>query len=72
MHSDFQNCPSEQTLFIKRSSARNILIFSIYVDDLIYTLNDTSMIIKFKKSMMQAYDLTNLGKMRFFLSFEIL
>jgi len=72
MKDGFQKCPSEQTLFIKRSSGGNILIVSIYVDDLIYTSNDTCMMIKFKNSMMQAFDMSNLGKMRFFLGIEIL
>jgi len=72
MKNGFQKCPSEQTLFIKRSSGGNILIISIYVDDFIYTGNDTGMMIKFKNSMMQAFDMTDLGKMRFFLGIEIL
>ncbi|RDX92335.1 putative mitochondrial protein, partial [Mucuna pruriens] len=72
MQDDFQKCSSEQTLFIKRSVGENILIVSIYVDDLIYTGNDMSMMIKFKKSMMQAFDMTDLGKMRFFLGIEVL
>ena len=33
----FQKCPNEQTLFIKRGMGDNILIVSIYIDDLIYT-----------------------------------
>ncbi|RDX88499.1 hypothetical protein CR513_29897, partial [Mucuna pruriens] len=72
MQDGFQECSSEQTLFIKRSAGENILIVSIYVDDLIYIGNDMSMMIKFKKSMMQDFDMTDLGKMRFFLGIEVL
>ncbi|RDX88108.1 hypothetical protein CR513_30336, partial [Mucuna pruriens] len=72
MQDGFQECSSEQTLFIKKSTGENILIVSIYVDDLIYTCNDMSMMIKFKKSMMQAFNMTDLGKMRFFLDIEVL
>ncbi|RDX88104.1 hypothetical protein CR513_30340, partial [Mucuna pruriens] len=72
MQDGFQKCSSEQTLFVKRSARENILIVSIYVDDLIYTNNDMSMTIKFKKSMMQAFDMANLRKMRFFLGIEVL
>lgn len=68
----FRKCPSEQTLFIKRSVGEGILIVSIYVDDLIYTGNDIGMMLKFKKSMMHAFDMTDLGKMRFFLGIEAL
>jgi hypothetical protein len=68
----FQKCPNEQTLFIKRSTGGSILIVSIYVDDLIYTGDDKGMMVEFKKSMMEAFDMTDLGKMRFFLGIEIL
>ena len=68
----FQKCPNEQTLFIKRGTKDNILIVSIYVDDLIYAGNDKGMMIEFKQSMMQAFDMTDLGKMRFFPGIEVL
>ena len=45
---------------------------SLYVDDLIFTGNDESMFTKFKRSMMLKFDMTNLGKMRYFLSIKIL
>lgn len=67
----FQKNPNEQTLFIKSSKEGNILIVSIYVDDLIYTSNDKGMMLEFKKSMMQAFDMSDLGKMRFFLGIEV-
>lgn len=54
-------------MFIKRNEEGNILIVSIYVDDLIYTSDNKDMIHEFKRSMMQAFDMTDLGKMRFFL-----
>jgi len=68
----FQKCPNEQILFIKRSTRGNILIVSIYVYNLIYTGDDKGVMIEFKKSMMQAFDMTDLGKMRFFLGIEVL
>jgi len=68
----FQKCPNEQTLFIKRSTGGNILVVSIYVDDLIYTGDDKGMMVEFKRSMMEAFDMSDLGKMRFFLGIEIL
>jgi len=68
----FQKCPNEQTLFIKISVEGRILIVSIYVDDLIYTGDDKGMMVEFKRSMMEAFDMFDLGKMRFFLGIEIL
>lgn len=71
-HEGFQKCISEQTLFIKQNSEGKILIVSVYVDDLIFTGDDEQMMLEFKKSMMKVFDMTNLGKMRFFLGIEVL
>lgn len=68
----FQKNHGEQTLFVKRNYRGNILIVSVYVDDLLYTGNDESMLNEFKNSMKQEFDMTNLGKMRFFLGIEVL
>ena len=68
----FQKCPNEYTLFTKRSSAGKILIVSIYVDDLIYTSDDEDMMYDFKNSMMKVFDMTDLGRMRFFLGIKVL
>ena len=43
-----------------------------YVDDLIFTWNDEIMFTEFKKSMMLEFDMTNLGKMRYFLGIEVM
>lgn len=67
----FQRCHSEQTLFVKTNKGK-ILIVSVYVDDLIYTGDDELMIAEFKNSMMRWFDMTDLGKMRFFLGIEVL
>lgn len=45
-------CPYEHTLFIKVGEAGKILIFCLYVDDLIFTGNDENMFIEFRNSMM--------------------
>jgi hypothetical protein len=66
----FDKCPNEQTLFTKRSKEGKMLIASVYVDDLIYTGDDEEMISSFKCSMMQVFEMTDLGKMKFFLGIE--
>ena len=68
----FQKCSNEQTLFTKMSNESKILIVSIYVDDLIYTGDDENMMFDFKNSMMKVFDMTDLGRMRFFLGIEVL
>ncbi|XP_031248562.1 uncharacterized protein LOC116106349 [Pistacia vera] len=44
----------------------------LYVDDIIFTRNDELMFAKFKKSMMFEFDMTNLGRMRYFLGIEVM
>jgi transposase InsO family protein len=67
----FVKCPHEATLFVKNDDKHNWLIISLYVDDLIFTGNDSSMFQSFKESMMNTFDMTDLGKMRYFLGIEV-
>ncbi|KAM2407389.1 hypothetical protein ACFX1X_026583 [Malus domestica] len=69
---EFVKCPYEHTLFIKTRDGGKILIVCLYVDDLIYTGNDECMFTKFKQSMMNEFEMTDLGKMRYFLGIEVL
>ncbi|CAL5326432.1 unnamed protein product [Camellia sinensis] len=68
----FEKCYSEHTLFIKTNKGGKILIVSLYVDDLIFTGNDELMFAEFKNSMLREFDMTDLGRMRFFLGIEVL
>ncbi|XP_073291061.1 uncharacterized protein [Primulina huaijiensis] len=68
----FERCSCEHTLFIKPGDEGKILIASLYVDDLIFTGNDESMFVKFKNSMKLEFDMTDLGKMKYFLGVEVL
>jgi hypothetical protein len=68
----FERCNCEHTLFIKTGNGGKILIVSLYVDDLIFTGNDESMFVKFKNSMKLEFDMTDLGKMKYFLGVEVL
>ena len=68
----FEKCPYEHTLFIKTADGGKLLIVCLYVDDLIFTGNDEIMFEHFKKSMMVEFDMTDLGKMRYFLGIEVL
>jgi len=58
-------------LFIKTKIGGKVLIISLYVDDVIFTGNDESMFVEFKRSMMLEFDMTDLGKMRYFLGIEV-
>jgi len=68
----FEKCDYEHTLFFKTRKEGKILIVSLYVDDLIFTGNDELMFTEFKNSMKHEFDMTDLGKMRYFLGLEVL
>jgi hypothetical protein len=68
----FEKCPYEHTLFVKQSETGNILIVSLYVDDLIFTGNDENMFKEFKKSMEKEFNMSDLGKMHYFLGVEVI
>ena len=68
----FQKCPYEHTLFLKRSSQGMFLLMCLYVDDLIFTGNDETLFSSFKNSMMKEFEMTDLGRMRYFLGLEVL
>lgn len=59
-------------MFWKHSKDEGILIVSIYVDDLIYTGNNVDMLKEFRRSMKKEFDMTDLGKMRYFLGIEVI
>jgi len=61
---------SKSTLYVKQNGAI-ILIISLYVDDLLVTGNNTSLVEKFKQEMMKVFEMTDLGLMTFFLGMEI-
>lgn len=67
----FVKCDFEHTLFVKTEQGQ-ILIVSLYVDDLIFTGSCENLIAKFKESMKKTFDMTDLGRMRYFLGVEIL
>lgn len=71
MKEKFEKAYCEHTLFVKKEE-NNILIVSLYVDDLIYTGNSISMLEEFKSSMMMEFSMTDLGKMKYFLGVEVI
>ncbi|KAL3611553.1 hypothetical protein D5086_002573 [Populus alba] len=68
----FEKCYCEHTLFVKTEDGGKILIVSLYVDDLIFTGNNEDMFERFKKSMKKEFTMSDLGKMKYFLSVEVI
>lgn len=58
-------------MFVKTGNEGTLLIVSLYVDDLIFTGNDEEMFDVFKQSMKEEFDMTDLGKMKYFLGIEV-
>lgn len=52
-----EKCPHEHSLFVKSRERGKLLIVCLYVDDLIFTGNDEAMLVEFKKSMMEEFDM---------------
>jgi len=66
----FEKCDGEPTLYIKENDGK-ILIVVLYVDDLIFTSNDASLIVDFKAVMKSEFEMTDLGFLRYFLGIEV-
>lgn len=62
----------EHTLFTNKSKMGELIVVCSYVDDLIFTGNSKELFNELKHSMMTEFDMTDLGKMRFFLGIEVL
>nr|KYP49551.1 Retrovirus-related Pol polyprotein from transposon TNT 1-94 [Cajanus cajan] len=63
----FTKCPYEHSLFVKSEEKGKLLITCLYVDDLIFIGNCVAMFDEFNKSMMNEFEMTNLGMMHYFL-----
>ncbi|KAF2293784.1 hypothetical protein GH714_004737 [Hevea brasiliensis] len=66
----FVKSSSEATLYVKQKGC-DILIISLYVDDLLITRSNAHMIKEFKSEMLTTFEMTDLGEMSYFLRMEI-
>jgi hypothetical protein len=66
----FEKSPSEFTLYVKKVD-NEVLVVSLYVDDLFVTGSHKELIDKFKERMKDAFEMTDLGKMSFFLGMQV-
>ena len=68
----FKRSTSEATLYTRSDREGNLIIVSIYVDDIVYTGSSERILSEFKKEMMQRYEMTDLGLLHHFLGMGIL
>ncbi|KAM7516070.1 hypothetical protein LguiA_005653 [Lonicera macranthoides] len=66
----FDKSLSESTLYIKKVDDE-ILVVSLYVDDLLVTGSSKELIDKFKEEMKDVFEMTDLGRMTFFLGLQV-
>ena len=56
---------------MKKEADGNILFARLYVDDLLFTDNNPTMFEDFKKSIVQEFEMTDIGLMSHFLGLEV-
>ncbi|KAF7129740.1 hypothetical protein RHSIM_Rhsim10G0098100 [Rhododendron simsii] len=71
VENDFEKCPYEHALYMKVDANGNFLLVCLYVDDLIFTGNALNMFKEFKKSMIQEFEMIDIGFMSHFLGIEV-
>nr|GEV34256.1 retrovirus-related Pol polyprotein from transposon TNT 1-94 [Tanacetum cinerariifolium] len=68
----FEKSKHEPTLYVKKEGNDDLLIVSLYVDDMIYTSSSTRLISKFKSSMKSMFEMADLGELQYFLGLEVI
>ena len=66
----FEKSLSESTLYIKKMDF-DLIIVSLYVNDLLVTSGNEAQITVFKQNMMKMFEMTDLGEISYFLAMEI-
>lgn len=68
----FKKYQVEHGIFVKGSEGTSLLIICLYVDDLMLTGSNMQDIEEFKSVMKSEFEMTDLGKLAYFLGMEIL
>ena len=66
----FVKCPYEYAVYTKREG-NEVLIVGVYVDDLLITGTSIDIISKFKKQMKEKFEMSDLGKLAYYLGIEV-
>ena len=67
----FVKCPDEHAIFFKSNVQGDMLLISLYVDDLISTGNNVSMFDEVKRAMIQEFEKIDMGLMSYYLGIEV-
>ncbi|XP_052483029.1 uncharacterized protein LOC128036174 [Gossypium raimondii] len=67
----FQRSINEATLYFKKCMNADLLVVSLYVEDLLVMGSNDEALLEFKLSMQKEFDMSDLGLMSYFLGMEI-
>jgi hypothetical protein len=67
---EFVKCKSEYGVYVKKGERGNQILICLYVDDLIVTSSKLIEIESFKAQMMKEFEMTDLGKLTYFVGME--
>eukprot|EP00253_Pinus_taeda_P012237 PITA_12237 len=71
LETDFSRCHSDNTIYTKKVG-KSLIIFVLYVDDLILTRSDPNLIDHVKSSLKKKLEMTDLGHLHYFLGLQVL
>lgn len=66
----FRKCSVEHGLYVKKSDSGGILLICLYVDDLLITGSSSTEIAEIKRCLSSEFEMTDLGKLSYFLGIE--
>ena len=66
----FEKSLSVSTLYVKKLDS-DLVIISLYVDDLLVTDGNETQVTVFKQNMIKMFEMTDLGEISYFLGMEI-
>jgi hypothetical protein len=66
----YKQCNGDHTVFYRHSKTR-ITILAVYVDDIVITGDDAEEILRLKKKLGEAFEVKDLGQLKYFLGIEI-
>lgn len=66
----FTRCPFEHVVYTRKEGHESMIV-AVYVDDLLVTGTSVTMIEAFKKQMSQRFEMSDLGKLSYYLGIEV-
>lgn len=70
MELQFSKCSKEPSVYRKKVH-NDLLVFSVYVDDIFITETNMDVIVEFKREMASKFEMSDLGKLTYYLGIEI-